>query len=135
MTGEEMKRPSSLTFAAILMFMVGAFNVVFAFSIFGEALWLQDYLVIMQSKVTLSGIIDLFIAAGCFISGYYILKGKPVGWYIALIFAVLNGIKWFFMIFWFPFMGIIAIGIDAVIIYSISKGGDYFDEYKRLGID
>ena len=135
MTENQLIRPGWVTFGAILMFLVGAFSVVFAISTFSNASWISDFTIdVGSNRLWISGVIDLIIAAGCFAAGYSLLSGNKFGFYFAVIFAVASAFKWFFFIFWFPVMGVVYIAIDALIIYSMARSADYFDEYHRLGI-
>ena len=135
MTENQLKRPGWVTFGAILMFLLGAFSVVFAISTFGNASWMSDFVIdVGSNRLWISGVIDIIIAVGCFAAGYSLLRGLKFGFYFAVIFAGVSAVKWFFFIFWFPVMGLVYIAIDALIIYSMVKSADYFDEYHRLGI-
>ena len=135
MTKNTLERHGLVTFGAILMFLVGGFTLVFAASTFSNASFLSDFrLDIGTNRLWISGVIDLFIAAGCFWAGYSLLRGKKFGFYFALAFAVINALKWFFFMFWFPVMGVVSIVIDGLIIYSMVKSEKYFDDYYRLGL-
>lgn len=131
---KEMKRPAMITFAAVLIFMKAAFLTLFGISTYANASWFSAYKSALGSSLWLSALIDFALAIGLIIAGYYLLKGNKFGLYSSFAFAGLNAIKWFFFMFWFPVMGIVAIAIDGLIIYALAVGADYFDEYSRLGL-
>lgn len=134
MTENEIKRPSWITFAAILLFLKAGFNVVFAISTFSDAAWLSEFKIDIGGSLWLSGIVDLVLAATLIVAGISLLRGQKFGIYFGFVFAGVNIIKWFFLMFWFPMMAIVSISIDILIIYALVKGYDYFDEYARLGL-
>jgi hypothetical protein len=135
MTDELPARPGWVPFTAVLLVLVGFFSIVFAIITFSDAAWLADLKDgIGGSGLWISGIIDLVIAAGCFYAAYSLLQGGIFGFWFGLLFAGINAIKWFFLIFFNPMPALIFLAIDLLIIYGLVKSADYFDEYKRLGI-
>lgn len=134
MTENEMKRPSWVVFAAILMFLVGMFSLVFAISSFSNASWLNDYKVDIGGRLWLSGIVLIALTMASFYAGYALLQGKKFGFHFAIGYAVLSGAFWFFVLFWFPIMGLVNLAVDGLIIFALSKSWEYFDDYSRLGM-
>ena len=135
MTDELAERPGWVPFTAVLLVLVGLFSIVFAILTFSDAAWLADLKDgIGGSGLWISGIIDLVIAAGCFYAAYSLLQGGKFGFWFGLLFAGINAIKWFFLIFFNPMPALIFLAIDLLIIYGLAKSADYFDEYKHLGI-
>ena len=128
----ERKRPEWVTFAGIMMFMVAFFNLVFAILAFTNASWLSGFKVDIGGNLWLSGAIDLTIAVGCGFAGYSILKGGNFGYYWAIAFALINGTRWFFQIFWHPIMALVVIAIDLLILFSLTSNPEWFG-FSRLG--
>ena len=122
----ERKRPGLVTFAGIMMFMVAAFNLVFAVAAFANAPWLVEFRGAIDNNLQLFGIVDVLIAVGCAFAGYSILKGGKFGYYWAIAFALINGVKWFFMIPWQPFMSIVLISLAMVVVFALAVNPEWF---------
>ena len=136
MTENQPDRPRLLILAAVLLFIMAGFTLVLAVSTFTNASWLSDtkFLSDLGGQLWISGVIDLILAAALVYAGVSLLRGDKFGLYFGFIFAGLNAIKWFFMLFWFPVMSIVSIAIDVLIIYALGSSYYYFDDYFRAGI-
>jgi hypothetical protein len=125
------KRPAWVTFAAIMMFLLGGFSLVSGISslslgntpVFSEVVKAMG-----GSNFILLGIIDLVLAACNFFAGYSILKGGSFGYIWGIIFAVVNATKWFFMIFWFPGASILIMALDVLILYALVSNPEWFHQ-------
>jgi hypothetical protein len=136
MTENKLQRPHLLTLAVILLFMMAGFTLVFAVSTFANASWLAgtDFTKQLGNQLWISGLIDLVLVIALVVAGLSLLQGTKFGLYFGFIFASLNAIKWFFLLFWFPILAVVSIAIDVLIIYALGASSYYFDEYARLGL-
>jgi len=136
MTEKKFERPHMLTLAAILLFMIAGFTLVFAVSTLANASWLTgtDFVKHLGRQLWISGVIDLILVVALVIAGLSLLQGSKFGLYFGFIFAGLNAIKWFFLLFWFPILALVSIAIDVLILYALGSSSYYFDEYAQLGL-
>ena len=120
-------RPGLITFAAIMMFVVGGFHILLAMSEFARVAWVPSSLVtvpIIQALV-FWGIIDLIIGFIALYAGASILRGGTFGWIIGYTFAALGVIRWLFYIPLSPVLAVVIIVLDVLIIYGLAKHSDY----------
>ena len=86
---DEMKtaaRPGLVSFAAVMMFTLGGFSIVWAIEEFGNAAWLNNAALGLFSKTLLYwAISDLIIAAIAILGGVDIWRGGNVGRWIGII--------------------------------------------------
>lgn len=135
MTENMPKRPGWVTFAAILMVLTGMFSIVMAISTFTSASWVSGLEVSYGAgSLWISGIIDLVIAGGSFYAAYSLTQGGKFGFYLSFMIAGMSAVKWFFLLFFDPYVAVVFLAIDFLIMYGLAKSADYFDEYARLGI-
>lgn len=120
------KRPGLLTFASIMMFLVALFNLVSGIAILLNLSVVDNLKVDFGNNAWIIGVVDLLIAAGCVYGGYSLLKGGKFGYYWTMTFALINGMKWFFMLPWQPFLGIVMLGVDIVILYALATNPEFF---------
>lgn len=129
------KRPAWVTFATIMMFLLGAFNLVSgisALSLGSSSVFNEIVKELGGRNFTIVGIVDLVLAACNFYAGYSILKGGKFGFIWALIFAIVNATKWFFLVLWFPVASLTIMALDALIIYALVVSPEWFGQ-KYLG--
>lgn len=120
-------RPGLITFAAIMMFVVGGFHILLAMSEFARVAWVPSSLVtvpIIQALV-FWGIIDLIIGFIALYAGASILRGGTFGWIIGYTFAALGVIRWLFYIPVSPVLAVVIIVLSVLIIYGLAKHSDY----------
>ncbi len=126
------RRPGMVTFAAIMMFILGGFEVVFAISEFANAVWLTDTPYgDFNGYLWLWGIVDLLLAAIVFYAGYDLLRGGQFGFILGVMLAGISAIRWFFYIPWAPFLAVVVIAVDILIIYGLTSNADYFRRASR----
>lgn len=121
------RRPGLITFAAIMMFVVGGFHILLAMSEFARVAWVPSSLVtvpIIQALV-FWGIIDLIIGFIALYAGASILRGGTFGWVIGYTFAALGVIRWLFYIPVSPVLAVVIIVLSVLIIYGLAKHSDY----------
>lgn len=128
-------RPAWVTFAAIMMFLLGAFNLVSGFSALslGNSSVFNEMVKELGGRnFTLVGTVDLVLAVCNFYAGYSILKGGKFGFIWGIVFAIVNATKWFFLVLWFPVASFTIMALDAIIIYALVSSPEWFGQ-KYLG--
>jgi hypothetical protein len=118
------RRPALVTFAAILLLMLGGFELVVAITeffryAFGTLPPDVDYNILW-------GILDVLFAIVLLYAGYALLQGQAIGRLVALIVAVLVAIRWFFYLWYEPWTAALVIGICLLVIYGLVRNDDYF---------
>ena len=123
-----MRRPGLLTYAAIMMFVLGGFHLLLAISEFANSTWAQSRLDIevFIPFVAVWGIVDLIIGSLAVYAGYSIMSGGTFGWIMGYIFATLGIIRWLFHIPVSPVLAVVVIALNALVIYELVKHTDYF---------
>jgi hypothetical protein len=117
-----------VTFAAVMLFLLGGLQLVAAFSELFHAAWvLGNIPAAYGGYFWVWGIIDLVYAAVVIYAGYAILQGLNIGRMLGLIIAVFSAVRWFFYLWYFPWTAAIVIGIDVLIIYALTANAEYFD--------
>ena len=86
------RRPGLVTFAAIMLFLVAGFQIVWALVEFANALWIRanygvNGYVAFGSSLWLWGAIDIILAGVAIYAGYDLLRGGRFGQVVGLIIA------------------------------------------------
>src|SRR5215213_8876613 len=103
-----MRRPDLVTFAAIIMFVLGGFHVLLAISEFANSTWVLSRLAI------------------ALYAGFSILSGGKFGWFMGYTFATVGIIRWLFYIPVAPVLAVAVIVLAMLVIYGLVKHTDYF---------
>ena len=121
-------RPGLLTYAAIMMFVLGGFHILLAISEFANSTWAQSRLDIevFIPILFIWGIVDLIIGSLAVYAGRSILRGGTFGLATGYIFASLGIIRWLFHIPVSPVLAVVVIALAALVIYGLVKHTDYF---------
>jgi hypothetical protein len=128
MSTENLKRPGIISFAGVLMILLGFFELVTAIELFREASWAKDMSGgIFGDQIVVWAIIDLVVGLAALYAGYSIFKGGNFGRLAGLILASISAIRWFWMIPFQPFMALAIIFIDIMIIYGLMQHPEWFD--------
>jgi hypothetical protein len=123
----EADRPALVTFVALMMFMLGFFQVIWAIEEFANASWItRTTYGNFGGYLWLWAILDLLIAGASFYAGYDIMRGGTFGFFYGIIVAGVSAIRWFFYLPAAPVLGVVIIGIDVLIIYGLVTNLDYF---------
>src|SRR3954469_9446434 len=87
-----MQRPGMITFAAVMMFILGGFHGLLAISEFANSTWVLGRLDIelFIPSLILWAIIDLVIGFFAIYAGVSILRGEAFGWLMGYTFATLG---------------------------------------------
>jgi len=121
------RRPGLVTFAAIMLFIVGAFQLVFAFSEFFNAAWIASSTYgTFGGYLWLWAILDVLLALIPLYAGYDLLQGGSFGFIIGVVLAGISAIRWFFYLPAAPILALVVIGVDILIIYGLTSSADYF---------
>jgi hypothetical protein len=122
------RRPGLVTFAAVMMFVLAGFQLVWALVEFSNAHYLStatpygDF----SGYLWAWGVFDLLLAVVIAIAGVSLLRGGVYGQIVGLVVACISAIRWFFYIPAEPWMALAVIGIDILIIYGLVVHTDYF---------
>ena len=120
-------RPGLVTFAAIMMFVAGGFELVWALVEFANAAWLSSVTYgTFSGYLWLWAILDLVLAAAIFYAGFDILRGGSFGRLFGVIVACISAVRWFFYIPASPWLSIVAIAVDVLIIYALVAHEEFF---------
>ena len=118
-------RPALVTFSAILLFLLGGFQLVVAVTEFFR--YAFGALPPLAGNYNIFwGALDVLYALVLLYAGYALLQGQSVGRTVALIVAVFAAIRWFFYLWYVPWAAVVVIGICLLVIYAMSAHEDYF---------
>jgi hypothetical protein len=119
------RRPALVTFSAILLFLLGGFQLVVAVTEFFR--YAFGTLPPLAGNYNIFwGALDILYALVLLYAGYALLQGQAVGRLVALIVAVFAAIRWFFYLWYVPWAAVVVIGICLLVIYAMSAHEDYF---------
>jgi hypothetical protein len=123
-----MLRPGLVTFAAVMMLVLGGFHVLLAISEFANSAWVMSRLdiVLIIRLLIIWGIIDLIIGCIALFAGASILRGGAFGWITGFIFATLGIIRWLFYVPVSPVLAVVVIALAILVIYGLARHLDYF---------
>jgi hypothetical protein len=123
-----MRRPDLVTFAAIIMFVLGGFHVLLAISEFADSTWVLSRLDIelFIPILLIWGVIDLLIGAIALYAGFSIIRGGAFGGTAGIFFATMGIIRWLLYIPVAPVLAVVVIALDMLVIYGLVRHYDYF---------
>jgi hypothetical protein len=128
------RRPGLVTFAAIMIFLLAGFEVMFALVEFWNAAWLAASVFgSFGGYLWLWGIFDLIFALAAFYAGADLLRGGAFGRVFGILIAIFSAIRWFFYLPAQPLIGVVIIAIDILIIYGLVAHSEYFDQASAAG--
>jgi hypothetical protein len=124
-------RPGLVTFAGIMMFLLAAFQIIFAVVEFYNAAWFANTAYgTFSDRLWLWGIVDIIIAAIAIFAGYDLLRGGTFGRIVGLIAASIIGVRWFFYLPAEPWAGVVMIALAVLVIYGLVAHSEYFDSMR-----
>ena len=122
------ERPGLVTFASIMMFLLGGMHLVWSIEGFTDAAWLKDISTgLFGDQILIWAIIDLILAVVAFFAGYSLWKTGKFGWWVGMIVAVVIAVRWIFYFPWVPLAALAVITISILIIYGLTQHEDYFN--------
>jgi hypothetical protein len=112
-----------VTFAAAVMYALGGFHVLLAFSEFANSTWVLSRLDVELFIPILAiwASIDMVIGIIALYAGFSILRGGAFGLITGFAFAVLGIIRWLFYIPVSPVLAVVIIALDVLVIYGLIK--------------
>jgi hypothetical protein len=126
--GVPVLRPGMVTFAAVMIFLLAGFQLVWAIVEFVNVAWLASVTYgTFNGYLWLWAIFDLVLAAVLFYAGYDILRGGTFGRVLGVIIAGISAIRWFFYLPAAPWIGVVMIAVDILIIYALVAHSEFFD--------
>ena len=116
-----------LTYAAIVMFVLGVFHILLAISEFANSTWVLSRLDIelFIPILFIWGLVDLVIGAIAVYAGVSILRGGTFGFIAGFTFAGLGIIRWLIYIPVSPVLAVVVIAFNALVIYGLVEHPDY----------
>ena len=128
------KRPGIVSFAGVMMLLIGAFELISAIEHFRDASWLSGVSGgILGDQLVIWGVIDLVLGLAALYAGYSIFKGGNFGRWAGLIIASISAIRWFWMTPFYPWVGLLIVFINVLIIYGLVQHWEWFDEEELPG--
>jgi hypothetical protein len=134
-TAKVARRPGLVTFAADMLFLAGAFSVVWAIGTFAQPEWLRNVydaygFGTLSSTAWAWGILDLLVGAIAIFAGFSVLRGGAFGQVMGLSIAGLSAIRWFFFLPVVPWVAITILAIDVLVVYGLVVHSEYFDTVR-----
>jgi hypothetical protein len=121
------RRPGLVTFAALMMFLLAGFELTFAIVEFANAAWVSTNVYgSFGGYLWLWGILDVLFALAALYAGYDILQGGTFGQVFGILIATFSAIRWFFYLPAAPWVAVVIIAVDILIIYGLVAHADYF---------
>jgi hypothetical protein len=127
-TPTTMGRSGWLTYAAIMMFVLGGFHILLAISEFANSTWAQSRLDIevFIPILFIWGIVDLVIGSLAVYAGRSILRGGMFGYIAGFTFAGLGIVRWLIHIPVSPVLAVVVIALNALVLYGLVEHEDYY---------
>jgi hypothetical protein len=117
-----------ITFAAVMVFTLGGFQIVWAIVEFLNAAWLAGTAYgSFNGHLWLWGILDTIVGLAAIYAGYDILRGGAFGRIFGVIVAGVTAIRWFFYLPAAPILGIVMIAVAVIIVYALVSHGEFFE--------
>lgn len=122
------KRPGLLTFAAIMMLVIGSYQVVVGISEIGNSTWILNLTNDWRGPGLLVwGLVDVVVGAMALYASRDILRGGRVGQFLGFLFAAVGVLKWLIFLPATPALAVVIIVLDVLIIYGLAHNSDYFE--------
>lgn len=122
------RRPGIVTFAAIMLFVLGGFEAIWAIVQISNAAWIAGAVYgTFGGYLWLWGILDALFAVVAFYAGYDVFRGGSFGQVLGIIIAGCSAFRWFFYLPAAPWMAAVIIALDVLVIYGLVAHSDYFD--------
>jgi hypothetical protein len=126
--GAVARRPGTLTFAAVVMFMVAGFEALSGILAFaGSGWWVTEMGNLVYANFVLWGILDLIIALIALYAGIDLLRGGAFGVTMGYLFAIVGAIRWLFVIPAAPVLALVVIALCVMVMYALATSSDYME--------
>ncbi len=121
------RRPGLVTFAAIMMFLLGGFELTFAIVEFMQVAWIGSSVYgFFGGYFWIWGILDGLFALVAIYAGADLLRGGVFGQMVGIGIAGFSAIRWFFYLPAAPWLALVIIAIDVLVIYGLVAHQEYF---------
>jgi hypothetical protein len=128
----EVESPALVSFAGVMMLLLGAVQLSWAFVEFINVGWLAGITYgTFDGYLWLWGILDALVGLAAIYAGFDILRGGTFGRIVGVVIAGISAVRWWFYLPAAPYLGIVMIPVAIVIIYGLVVHGDYFDASQR----
>jgi hypothetical protein len=125
--------PGWVTFAAIIMFLVGGFQLAWAVVEFANpALVAANRSVTFGGHVWIWGYIDIALAVMALYAAFDLLAGGRFGQVFGLVVAGLSALRWCFNLPSAPWVAVLVLAVDGLVIYGLVSQRDYFRAKRSL---
>lgn len=125
-------RPGLVTLAGVLLFVLGAFQVVASLSAFTGAIWVASSTYgWIGTNLWFWGIVDALLAVVFFYASYDIFNGGQGGRLIGIVTATVSMIRWFFYLPYipnYPWIAVVMLVLDFLVIWGLVSNGQFFGE-------
>ena len=122
------RRPGLVTFAAIMMLVIGVFHILVAISEIVNSTWIlnltNDWL---GARLLFWGLVDAGVAVLALYAGADILRGGRLGQIGDYLFAGLGILRWLVYVTATPMLAVVIIALGVLVIYGLSHHSDYFE--------
>ena len=126
------ERPGWLTFAAVVMYSVGALQFVSAIYFLANSTRINDLTQgAFGAHAWVWGLWDLVLAALSLSAGHSLLQGHTYGRVITYLWAGLATVEGFLMLRQAPWFGFVSIGLAVSVIYAVSSTSDWAENAER----
>ncbi len=123
-----LETPGLVTFAAIMLGLLGGFQIIWAITEFANAAWFSSVTYgNFGGHLWLWAILDLVLGFVSLYAGYSLIIGGRFGQVYGLIVAGISAFRWFFYLPAAPWAGIVMLVVDVLIIYGLVVHRDYFN--------
>jgi hypothetical protein len=121
-------RPGFVTFAGVMLLLIGGFEAVWAVTELMNAAWLASSVYGTYGGYWwVWGILDILFALVALYAGYDVLNGGSFGQVFGTLIAGISAIRWFFLLPVLPLGAVIIILIDVLILYGLLGFEEYFE--------
>ena len=128
------QRPGLVTFAAVMLLLLFGLYAVSAIMEFFAGTWLVfSPSSVPGGRLWIWGIVDVFFALILLYAAFDILRGGEVGRMIGITIALFSAIRWFFYLPAAPWIGVVVIALDILIIYALVSHSEYFNASEVAG--
>jgi sugar phosphate permease len=116
-----------ITFAVVVMSTVAGFLAVAAITEWSNSAWLYDQsFSVAGSHLVFWGFVDFGLALLAAYSAAQISAGKRAGQVIGFMFGGVNGVRWLFYIPADPWLALVMLTIDGLLIFALAEHDDWF---------
>ncbi len=127
------KRPSLVTFAGIMLVLLGGFQIAWALTELFNAPWMANTAYgTYGGYLWIWGIFDLLFALIIVYAGFDLLRGGAFGQFFGIGIAGVSALRWFFLLPVVPLGAVVVILIDVLILYGILSNSEYFASRSDL---